>query len=224
MSRSGSPELEVVANGGSRAGGFGGRAHGDRNVGLNALFAVGAIARRIELGGGQFEAGGSRPEREDALHGAFAVGPSADDGGTVVVLKRTGQDFAGTGTVAVNQDIDRQSPPGRAACRQRLCLPLGSPASGNDQSLVDEPLGDLDGHVEQTTGVAPEVEHQDPHALIGKRGQGPVDLLGRGFLEARELEVADSFGGVEELDARDAFDVDMATNELVASGRAVAPL
>ena len=57
-----------------------------------------------------------------------------------------------------------------------------------------------------------------------RRCKGPVDLLGGGFLEARELEVADSFGGVDELDARDAFDVDMATNELMASGRAVAPL
>ena len=84
--------------------------------------------------------------------------------------------------------------------------------------LIDEPLGDLDGHVEQSTGVAPEIEHQRPHALAGKGVQGPVDLLGRRLLKARELEIADSSDRVDELDARDAFDVDMATNELVASG------
>ena len=54
--------------------------------------------------------------------------------------------------------------------------------------------------------------------------RGPVDLVGGGFLEARELEITDPFGRAHELDARDAFDVDMATNELMASGRAVAAL
>ena len=136
--------------------------------GLDALFAVGAIARRIELGGGQLEAGGSGPEGEDALDRAFAVGAGAQDGGAVVVLQGTGQDFAGAGAIAVDQDVHGHSPPGESAGCKRLGLSLGPPASGYDQTLVDEPLGDFDGHVEQAAGVTPEIEHQHPHALAGQ--------------------------------------------------------
>ena len=76
---------------------------------------------------------------------------------------------------------------------ERLGLALGAPAGGDDQPLVDEPFGDLDGDVEQPARVAPEVEHEDPHALPGQSVQGPVDLLGGRFLETRELEIADPF-------------------------------
>ena len=95
----------------------------------------------------------------------------------MVVLEGTGQDLAGAGAVVVDQDVERHPPLGRAVGCQRLGLPLGSAAGRDDQALVDEPLGDLDGHVEQAAGIAPEVEHQGPHALAGKgarrRGRSP---------------------------------------------------
>ena len=44
-------------------------------------------------------------------------------------------------------------------------------------------------------------------------GNGLIDLLGRGFLESRKLDVADAFGGFDDLGASDALDIDMATNQ-----------
>src|SRR3954447_21141500 len=54
--------------------GFTGDAGLDRQVGRDALLAVGAVLGRIELGGGELEPGGGRAEREDALDRALAVG------------------------------------------------------------------------------------------------------------------------------------------------------
>src|SRR5262245_49639294 len=51
--------------------GLRGEAGLDREVGRDALLAVGAVAGGIELGGGELQPGGGRAEREDALHRAL---------------------------------------------------------------------------------------------------------------------------------------------------------
>ena len=221
---SGSPNWKSSRMALAEAAGLAADPQGDGDVGIHALFAVGAIERRIELGGGQLEAGRSGPEGEDALYRAFAVGAGAQDRGSVVVLKGTGQDFTGACAIAVDQDVHGHSPLRKSAGCERLGLSVGPPASGYDQPLVDEPLGDFDGDVEKAARVTSEIKHQDPHALPRQGVQGAVDLFSRRFLKTGELEITDAFGRAHEFDSNDALDIDVATNELVASGFAVTAL
>src|SRR3712207_9125253 len=51
---------------------------GDLHVGRHALLAIGPIQGRVELGRGELQPGGGRPEFEDALNRALAVTPIAD--------------------------------------------------------------------------------------------------------------------------------------------------
>ena len=98
---------------------------------------------------------GADREREDALDRALAVGARAQDRGPPVILEGAGQDLAGAGAVVIDQDVQRHSPPGPAVGRQGLGLSLGSPSGRDDQARVDEPLGDLDGDVEQAARDCP---------------------------------------------------------------------
>ena len=71
-------------------------------------------------------------------------------------------------------------------------------------------------------GIAPEIDHQDPHPLAGQCGDGLVDLVGGGLLKAGELEIADPVGRVDNSDLGDAFDVDVAADQAKRLDRAVA--
>ena len=96
------------------------------------------------------------------MHRALAVGSLADHGRAVMVLKCAGENFAGTGAIVVHQKIHRHSPAGPPLARRPGFAP-GSAAGRNDHALVDEPFGDLDGHIEQPARIAAEVEDQCPH-------------------------------------------------------------
>ncbi len=182
-------------------GGLRGNARLDRQVGGDPLLAVRAVSRRVELGGGQLEAGRRRAEREDALHRAFTVGAFTDHRRPMMILKGSGEDLAGAGAVMVHQQVHGHAPSGPAACSQDLAL-TGSPAAGrDDHALVNESLGDLHGYVEQTARVAPQVQNQSPHSQGLKARDGLVELFGRRLLKAREAYVADALGRVDHLGA-----------------------
>ena len=172
-SRCGSPKVDSSRGIEPSVGRLGGGAKRDRDVGLDALLAVGTVAGRIELGRGQLEAGRGRPEREDALDRALAVGARAEDGGTLVILEGAGQDLAGAGAVVIDQHIQRHPPPSPAVGGEDLRLSLGTPAGRDDQARVDEPLGDLDRDVQQAARIASQVDHQHSHSLPGERSRRP---------------------------------------------------
>src|SRR5262249_28811777 len=73
--------------------GLRGRGCLDRQVGRDALLAVGAVAGGVELGGGELQPGGGRAEGEDALHRALAIRAFADHRGAAVVLQGAGEDL-----------------------------------------------------------------------------------------------------------------------------------
>ena len=58
-----------------------------------------------------------------------------------------------------------------------------------------------------------EVKHQRSHPQGLEARDGLLELLGRALLEAGKLDVADAFGGVDDLGPGDAFDIDVAPDQ-----------
>src|SRR5689334_3864676 len=78
----------------------------DDDIGLNALGLDRPVRRRVVAGRGETDrAVGS--ERDDGLDRTLAERPRADDGGALVVLQCTGDDFRSRCRAAVDQDDDR---------------------------------------------------------------------------------------------------------------------
>ena len=75
---------------------------------------------------------------------------------------------------------------------------------GDDDALDQEPLGDLDRHVEESSRVAADVENQHFHAGRLQSLRRLVQLLQCGFLKAEKLDIADAQVLVEETRLRDA--------------------
>src|SRR5262249_46603681 len=126
------------------------------------------ILRREELCRGDTGTSAVLTEREDALHGAFAVRAGADDFAASRVLDRTGEDFAGTGAVAVDQHDERNSPGAGAVSAVAEVFRFAAATGRDDRAIGDELVGDFNACGEQATGVAAEVENETLHALLLK--------------------------------------------------------
>ncbi|MPM90811.1 hypothetical protein SDC9_137933 [bioreactor metagenome] len=94
------------------------------HVGHDALGLDGAAAWRVVARGGQLDAGVGA-ERAHGLHRALAEGLRAHDGGALVILQRTGHDFAGRGRAFVDQHHQRHLLEGGGQAAQRIAAATG---------------------------------------------------------------------------------------------------
>src|SRR6185295_2456851 len=103
----------------------------------------------------------------------------ADDLTAAVVLDRPGEDLAGRGRAAVDQDDDREV--GRQATRlDRVALPL---APGvlleQDVAVAQELAGRRDDLIELSARVVAEVDDQRLGAFAARAADGRLQLVGR---------------------------------------------
>ena len=129
------------------------------------------------------------------LYESFAERAASDDRTPVVVLQRSGQNFAGGGAEFVDQHRQGQLLD-RAVSVAHFVRAVVAPVFGIDDQLVgrQEFVGDADCLVEETAGIAPQVEDQSLHTLCLEVVQGGDELVVRGDGELGEFDVADAVG------------------------------
>ena len=149
-----------------------------------------AAGRRVVVIGGEGEAG-VLGDLEDGLDEALAEGGFADDEGAVVILQSAGDDLSGRGGVAVDEDDDGEL---RALFAVGGAVDLvreGAAALRDDDlALLEELVGDVDGFVEQTAGVAAEVE--DQAVEVAEVVERVAYFAAGGLHEAGDVDVADA--------------------------------
>jgi len=98
-------------------------------------------------------------ERNDGLHRAFAEAGHADDGGALVILQSTGDDFRRRGGAAVDQDYDRLAVGDVAGLGVIALGVVGMTAAGrHDLALGEEVVGDLHCLIQEAAGIVPEID------------------------------------------------------------------
>src|SRR5260221_8463467 len=124
-------------------------------VALNKVAAGRVITR-----GGESQAG-IFGERLPGLHEAFAEGGFADDEAAVVVLNGARNDFRGGGGVVVDQDDDGHVQALIAAHGEEAALWRAAAVIRNDKlTFFKEHVADGNGFIEQTAGIAAEIENR----------------------------------------------------------------
>src|SRR5207302_10931410 len=116
--------------------------------------------RRVEARDGELHAAAVL-QLDDRLHAALAERRGADDDRAAVVLERAGDDLAGAGGAAVDEDHDRIV---RLGVLGVGALDLGVAAAaalgGDDDAVEEEPVGDLHRLLEEAAGVVAQIENQ----------------------------------------------------------------
>ena len=144
--------------------------------------------------GGQRQAG-VLAQVIDRLHQAFAKGGLADDEGAVVVLQGAADNLRGRSRSAVDHHHDGKA---LAAVAVRRCIiPVwkGAPALADDAlPLGEQMVADLDRLVEQSAGIAPQVEDQP--LQVAKAVDGLAHFGGRRLLELRQMDVAHAWANL----------------------------
>lgn len=196
----------MVCGGGAVAGDV--RQVADVDIGRHANVRNWVIIRREELRGREASTSTVLTEREDALDGAFAVRAGADDFTAAGIFDRTGEDFAGTRAVAVDQHDERNTPGAGAVSAVAKVFRFTAAAGRDDRAIGDELVGDLDARGEQAAGVTAEVENQRLHALFLEVPESVFEISRRGLLESGDTDVGDAFHGVDDFHAFEAGDID----------------
>jgi hypothetical protein len=132
---------------------------------------------------------------EDGLDEAFAEGGFADDEGAVVVLQGAGDDLSRGGGVAVDEDDDRVFVRTLLAVGGAVDLVgEGAAALGDDDlAFLEELVGHVDGFVEQSAGVAAEVDDEAFEFTGGlELVEGVAYLAAGGLHKVGDVDVADA--------------------------------
>jgi hypothetical protein len=132
-------------------------------------------------------------ELDQALHRALAVAALADHDRAAVVLQRARHDLRGRGREAVDEHEDRHVRRDHGLLPRVELLGLAQRAlRRHDQgALGQEQAGDVDGLVEQATGVVAQVEHERLHAAVEHLDQRLAQFLARHRAELLQHDHAD---------------------------------
>ena len=119
---------------------------------------------RTPVGGrGQLQQTATRLDMgKQFLDRPFAVGALPQDHGTAIVLQAGGENFAGTGTVLIDEHGQRQLGVAAAACGDKpIAGFLVAPAGGDNRSPgTQEEIANADGCIKCAAGVVAHVEYQ----------------------------------------------------------------
>lgn len=177
----------------------------DRDVRGDADAVDGEVGGGEVFGGGEADADGGVAggvDGLDGLDGAFTVGGFTDEDGAAEVFEGAGDDFGGTGAVAVDEDDEGEAGVVVASAGfEEGAVGGGAAAFGGDDdgTFGDEASGDLDGGLKEAAGVVAEIEDEAVHAVGKEFAEGLVEL-GRGFFaELDDAEVAGAVGAAGEL-------------------------
>ena len=187
------------------------RLRGDRreiDVGFDAA-ALDPFAVHPEiLGDGELQSPGApvRGEVDDVLDGSLPEGPRPDHDAPSVVLDGPGQDLRGGRAAAVDEHPERSAPRHR-----RILVPLDLGAARrtadlDDRTGLDEQARDLEGLVQGSALVVPDVHDQRVDALLAQLPDEPADVPARApevvpaRRPARDVEVEG--GNVDDADPR----------------------
>ena len=157
--------------------------------------------------GGEGEAG-VFGDLKDGLDEALAEGGFADDESAVVILQGAGDDLSRGCRVAIDQDDDGELWSLLAASGAIDLIGEGATALGDDDlAFLKELVGHIDCFVQETAGVAAEVE--DEAVDVAELVERVADFVAGGFDEAGDVDVADA-------GAKQEGEVDRGTGNLVA--------
>ena len=131
-------------------------------------------------------------KREDALHGAFAIALFADDRAAAMIADGSGEDLAGAGRIVIDEHDQRHAPSAGDFALMIEIFPRAAAAGGDDQPIIDKPIGHLDRRLQQSARVAAEVDNELLHPLLVQLPQGRIHVAAGGLLKARQLEIADA--------------------------------
>ena len=158
---------------------------------MNGTVTRGVILRR---GHAERFAIGSR-ERHDRLDRTFAKAGLSDDDGPLEILQSAGNHFTAAGTGSIDQDHHRILPVALFVVSPN---PVGSDLSGTGPSLSskhhrsrrDKFADDVDGGVQQTSRIVPEVQDKCFHSLLFKVIESSRQFSRRRFIELEEPGVS----------------------------------
>ena len=119
-----------------------------------------------------------------------------DDEAAVVVLHGAGDDLAGAGRTAVDEDDQGEGIELGALAGAGLVLVAPVAALLADDELVgaQQLAADADGRVQDAAAVAAEVEDELLHALLLEGGHGLLEFLGGGLAEVLDEDEARWWG------------------------------
>jgi hypothetical protein len=140
---------------------------------------------------------------EPHLHRALAEAGLADDGRAPQVLERAGDDLRRRRRATVLQHDERTVLGAGGLGALLLALLARLAHGGDDGALGEEQVGHADRLVEQTAGVAAQVEHPRARALLLQLGDLGLEILAGLVGELVDLEVADVALEQPAADARD---------------------
>ena len=115
--------------------------HGDMR--LDTVTADCGALGRIEFRGGQAKTKLGRLHPEDALDATFAVAGLANNQTSAAIGDGTGEDFAGTGAVTIDQDDQGYVPRVRAVGDVVKVFPGVAASRADDATLAQEAVGNL---------------------------------------------------------------------------------
>ena len=156
---------------------------------VDGLYA--AAGGRVILRRGHLELAVIR-KRPDALYESLAVSAGSDDGGTVQVLQRTGNDFRRRGGTGIHQD-DEGDFQVHGIGRGLVFLPgtLGLSLGGHDHgTLGNEQGNDVHRFAHDAAAVAAEIQHQALHSLRFEGMVAVADSLAHPFGELGQEDVS----------------------------------
>src|SRR3954468_23680789 len=155
------------------------------------LLLDGSAAWRIPLGGSQLQRVPA-VEIEHRLHETLPEARLAKDERAVVILKRAGDNFGRGGRVLVRENDEGSGRQGRIATRHvRLCLAVPCADRRDLLTVLEEQIADREALIEDTAGIAAEVEHNPADVLLLQSAHGILNFLRGGLVEAIERDVAD---------------------------------
>src|SRR5262249_23215628 len=139
-----------------------------------------------------------------------------------MILEASRDDFARAGAAAVDEADHREFKVAPVASAHVGGYFAVAVTDGNDQSVVDEQVGNLDGAVEQAARVEAKVEDEALDAFLGKLLHHLLEFTVGIFPELRQPDVVDFVFRIDDvipgvfvvaLVAVDAFYLDRATDE-----------
>src|SRR5262249_41387761 len=160
-------------------------------------------ARAPEGGGGKLQL--ATFEGLDVLHTPFAIASLAQNDGPAVILQTGGDDLAAAGTAAVDQADHgevNESSSSVAALRGlfpvRRLAPQSRPGSDrNNQSVVDEHVGNLDRAGEKSARIETQIENEPVYPFPVQLAYDTEEVSGRIAREALQTDVADLIARVD---------------------------
>ena len=166
------------------------RGRGQRNldIGHYAFRLDGAAVRSIIEGDGELE-GRTISERNDILNGSLAEGTLTNNGSTLLIPERASHDFrSGSGTGINEHDHWNMYIRGFRRSGVRARHAFTAALDGHDGALCQEGISHAHGLLEQTSGVAAEIQHNSLEsalrlAFLLRFGQSLMQFLGRLFGE-----------------------------------------